>query len=139
MSQSLCFQGWLLTSIDFQFNGGEKVWFWGGALVLGRVVGISGLVLDFPNFDQTRSTMQLANIVHLIAASLFMMGTLGHIYLGTLGVAGAYDGMRTGLVDETWAKEHHPYWYEDVKSGKVTAEVVDTHAATRQPASGPAD
>ncbi|MBK7472228.1 MAG: formate dehydrogenase subunit gamma [Betaproteobacteria bacterium] len=122
-----------------KFNGGEKIWFWGGALVMGLTVGVSGLVLDFPNFDQTRSTMQLANIVHLIATTLFMLGTMGHIYLGTLGVAGAYDGMRTGLVDETWAKEHHPYWYEDVKSGKVTAEVVDTHAATRQPASGPAD
>ena len=122
-----------------KFNGGEKIWFWGGALVMGLTVGVSGLVLDFPNFDQTRSTMQLANIVHLIATTLFMLGTMGHIYLGTLGVAGAYDGMRTGQVDETWAKEHHPYWYEDVKSGKVKAEVIDTRAATRQPASGPAD
>lgn len=124
-----------------KFNGGEKVWFWGGALVLGLVVGISGLVLDFPNFDQTRSTMQLANIVHLIAASLFMMGTLGHIYLGTLGVAGAYDGMRTGVVDEQWAKEHHEYWYSDIKSGKVKADVAGAPApaSTRQPASGSAD
>ena len=50
-----------------------------------------------------------------------MLGGLGHIYMGTLGMAGAYDAMRTGYVDETWAKEHHEYWYNDVKSGKVPA------------------
>lgn len=122
-----------------KFNGGEKLWFWFGALALGLIIGISGLVLDFPNFDQTRSTMQLANIVHLIATSLFMMAGLGHIYLGTLGVAGAYDGMRTGVVDEAWAKEHHEYWYDDVKSGKVKAEIVDTRAISPQPVSGSAD
>lgn len=122
-----------------KFNGGEKVWFWGGALTLGLVVGLSGLVLDFPNFDQTRGTMQLANIVHLIATTLFMLGTMGHIYLGTLGVAGAYDAMRTGQVDETWAKEHHVYWYNDIKSGKIKAEVTGASAAAGQPASGSAD
>lgn len=122
-----------------KFNGGEKIWFWGGALVMGMSVGLSGLVLDFPNFDQTRSTMQLANIVHLIAATLFMLGTMGHIYLGTLGVAGAYDGMRTGQVDETWAKQHHPYWYEDIKSGKIKGGSETVRPAAGQPASGPAD
>jgi formate dehydrogenase subunit gamma len=122
-----------------KFNGGEKVWFWGGALTLGLVVSLSGLVLDFPNFDQTRGTMQLANIVHLIATTLFMLGTMGHIYLGTLGVAGAYDAMRTGVVDEEWAKEHHEYWYNDIKSGKIKAEVGSARAVAGQPASGAAD
>jgi formate dehydrogenase subunit gamma len=42
-----------------------------------------------------------------------------HIYLGTIGMRGAYDAMRHGYVDETWAKEHHQYWYDDVVSGKV--------------------
>jgi formate dehydrogenase subunit gamma len=31
---------------------------------------------------------------------------------------GAYQAMRTGYVDETWAKEHHEYWYEEVKAGR---------------------
>jgi formate dehydrogenase subunit gamma len=122
-----------------KFNGGEKVWFWGGALIVGLVVGLSGLVLDFPNFDQTRGTMQLANIVHLIATTLFMLGAMGHIYLGTLGVAGAYDGMRTGQVDETWAKQHHEYWYNDIKSGKVKTEITSVRPVAGQPVSGSAD
>ena len=122
-----------------KFNAGEKIWFWGGALAMGLIVSLSGLVLDFPNFDQTRATMQAANIIHLIAASLFMLGALGHIYLGTLGMAGAYDAMRTGVVDETWAKEHHRYWYEDVKSGKVDAGTGHEPTATRRPVSGSAD
>jgi formate dehydrogenase subunit gamma len=98
-----------------RFNMGEKLWFWGGLTLLGIVVGASGLVLDFPNFNQTRQTMQIANVIHSIGALLFIIGALGHIYMGTLGVAGAYDAMRTGYVDETWAKEHHEYWYNEVK------------------------
>jgi formate dehydrogenase subunit gamma len=39
--------------------------------------------------------------------------------MGTIGMEGAYRNMRDGYTDETWAKEHHQYWYEDVKSGKV--------------------
>jgi len=121
-----------------KFNAGEKLWFWGGALFLGLIVGASGLVMDFPNFDQTRATMQFANIVHLIAASLFLVFGMAHAYLGTLGMAGAYEGMKTGVVDEEWAREHHAYWYEDVKAGRVDAEV-PTITRTGQPVSGPAD
>ena len=106
-----------------KFNAGEKLWFWGGLMLLGLVVGASGLVLNFPNFGQTRATMQLANLVHLTGAVLFMLGALGHIYMGTLGMAGALDAMKTGVVDETWAKEHHELWYDDVKSGKVSANL----------------
>ena len=104
-----------------KFNAGEKLWFWGGLMTLGIVVGASGMVLNFPNFGQTRATMQLANLVHLTGAVMFMLGALGHIYMGTLGMAGALDAMKTGVVDEAWAKEHHDLWYDDVKSGKVPA------------------
>jgi len=111
-----------------KFNAGEKVWFWGGALLLGAVISVTGLVLDFPNFNQTRGTMQVSNIVHLIATTLFMMGAFAHIYIGTIGMRGAIDGMKTGYVDETWAKEHHEYWYNDIKAGRIPVE--DAGAAT---------
>jgi formate dehydrogenase subunit gamma len=45
-----------------------------------------------------------------------------HIYLGTIGMRGAYTAMRHGVVDEAWAEEHHAYWYEEVKAGKVPAQ-----------------
>jgi formate dehydrogenase subunit gamma len=102
-----------------RFNAGEKVWFWGGLMVLGIVVGVSGLILNFPNFGQTRSTMQLANLVHFAGSLLFMAGALGHIYMGTLGMAGAFQAMKTGYVDDSWAKEHHEIWYNDVVKGSV--------------------
>ena len=122
-----------------KFNAGEKLWFWGGVLTVGIVVSLSGLVLDFPNFDQTRATMQTANIVHLIGASLFIAFGMGHIYLGTLGVGGAYQAMKTGVVDEEWAREHHGYWYEDVKSGKVDAYVGEARPVSQPNATGVAD
>jgi formate dehydrogenase subunit gamma len=102
-----------------RFNAGEKAWFWGGLTVLGLIMTITGLILDFPNFQQTRGQMQLAWTWHAIAAVLFIMGAMGHIYIGTLGMEGAYKAMRTGRVDEAWAKEHHEYWYNDVKAGRI--------------------
>jgi len=46
----------------------------------------------------------------------------GHIYMGTIGMEGAYQGMKTGYVDETWAREHHELWYDDIKAGKIPAQ-----------------
>lgn len=101
-----------------RFNAGEKSWFWIGVTGLGVVVSVTGFILNFPNFDQGRELMQQANVIHGIAAVLFVAMSLGHIYMGTLGVEGAYESMRTGEVDETWAKEHHEYWYRDTVAGE---------------------
>jgi formate dehydrogenase subunit gamma len=100
-------------------NGGQKALFWAMAVGLGTTLCVTGLVLDFPNFGQTRQTMQIANIVHMMAGLLAVCLLAGHIYLGTIGMKGAYEAMRYGYVDETWAREHHQYWYDDVMSGKV--------------------
>ncbi len=47
---------------------------------------------------------------------------MGHIYIGTIGMEGSIDGMKTGYVDATWAKEHHELWYDDIKAGKIPAQ-----------------
>jgi formate dehydrogenase subunit gamma len=78
--------------------------------------------------------MQVANIIHLAGACLFIMAGLGHIYMGTIGMIGAYAAMKTGYVDETWAREHHLYWYEDVKAGRVAADV---EPSPKEPAAKP--
>jgi formate dehydrogenase subunit gamma len=101
-----------------KFNGGEKVWFWGGVVVLSIIVSWSGLVLLFPNFDQSRAVMQDAWIWHAAPALLYIAISFGHIYLGTIGLEGSYQAMRSGYVDETWAKEHHLYWYEEMKASQ---------------------
>jgi formate dehydrogenase subunit gamma len=62
--------------------------------------------------------MQYAWIWHASAAVLFISMSLFHIYMGTIGMEGAYRAMRDGVVDETWAKEHHSLWYDEVMSGK---------------------
>lgn len=100
-----------------RFNAGEKAWFWGGVTLLGIVVSVTGFILNFPNFEQGRALMQQANVIHAIAAVLFVTMSLGHIYLGTIGVEGAYESMRTGYVDEVWAREHHDLWYQDTVAG----------------------
>ena len=107
-----------------RFNAGEKAIFWAGVFVLGLVVVASGLVLDklVPGLMYDRGTMQLSHMVHAVAALLMMAMFLGHIYLGTIGMDGALDGMKTGYVDETWAKEHHSEWYQDIKAGRIPAQ-----------------
>ncbi len=104
-----------------RFNAGEKLVFWGGVLFLGIVVVGSGLVLDqlLPGLIYERSTMQIAHMVHAVATVLMMAMFIGHIYIGTIGMEGAYQGMKTGYVDETWAREHHEYWYDDIEAGRI--------------------
>jgi formate dehydrogenase subunit gamma len=107
-----------------RFNAGEKVVFWGGVMFLGLIIVGSGLVLDklVPGLIYERSTMQISHMIHAVAALLMMVMFIGHIYMGTIGMQGAYKAMRTGYVDETWAKEHHELWFDDVKSGKIPAQ-----------------
>ena len=123
-----------------RFNAGEKVVFWLGVVLFGLVVAASGLVLDrlMPGMDFTRGQMQVAHMVHNVSAVLMLAIMFGHIYIGSIGMRGAYTAMRRGYVDEAWAREHHAYWYEDIKAGRIPAErtrplavVHDTHESAR--------
>ena len=107
-----------------RFNAGEKVLFWGGVFVLGLIVVGSGLMLDklIPGLMYYRETMQISHMTHAAAAMLMMAMFLGHIYMGTIGMKGAYKAMETGYVDETWAKEHHQLWADDIAAGKIPAQ-----------------
>jgi formate dehydrogenase subunit gamma len=116
-----------------KFNAGEKMWFWFGVTLLGIIVSVTGLILDFPNFAQGRVAMQQAHVIHAVAAILFMAAFLGHLYMGTLGVEGAYESMRNGTVDETWAREHHEYWYKQVTGGRAQPAGATPSAAPASP------
>jgi len=107
-----------------RFNAGEKLLFWAGMLGLGLIVVGSGLVMDklLPGLVYERGTMQIAHVIHAVATVLMTAMMLGHIYMGTVGMEGAYQGMKTGYVDETWAREHHELWYDDIKAGKIPAQ-----------------
>jgi len=108
------------------FNAGEKTWFWGGVALLGLVMSVTGLVLDFA-VGQTRYVMQVANVLHVGAAALYMAAAMGHAYIGTWGTPGAYEAMRYGTVDENWAKAHHRLWYEQMKTGVPPGMDQDGH------------
>jgi len=116
-----------------KFNGGEKALFWIVVVFLCTILSATGLVLNFPNWNQSREVMAIANILHGLAAILAMAAASMHIYLGTVGQVGAFKAMKTGYVDETWAKEHHPLWYDDVKAGKRPEKIV---APSAQPVAG---
>jgi formate dehydrogenase subunit gamma len=116
-----------------RFNAGEKMVYWAGLLGLGAAVSVTGLILDFPNWNQVREAMQVANVIHAMAAVLFICLIMGHAYLGTIGMQGAFKAMHDGYVDEQWAKEHHLLWYEEVKAGKRPERIIPAGA---QPAAG---
>jgi len=115
-----------------RFNAGEKVVFWIVLVLLSTILVLSGLVLVFPNFDQTRSTMQWANVVHVVTAYGAIALALVHIYLGTIGQIGSYRAMRYGYVDESWAQHHHERWYRAVAEGRVPQKFVDPKAVPRE-------
>jgi formate dehydrogenase subunit gamma len=100
-----------------RFNAGQKMIYW--IVVLGgSAVAISGYILMFPFYGTGIAGMQLAQIVHGVVAVLFVAVMLAHIYIGTLGMEGAFEAMGSGEVDVNWAKEHHSLWFEQEMSGE---------------------
>jgi formate dehydrogenase subunit gamma len=94
-----------------RFNAGEKLVFW-LALAGGIAVIVSGYLLIFPFYVTNIFGMQIAQGVHAVIALLFIALILGHIYIGTVGMEGAFQAMAQGTVDLNWAKEHHSLWLE---------------------------
>ena len=92
-----------------RFNPGEKAVYW-LSFAAGLLVSASGFVLLFPFFGTNIADMQIAQAVHAVVAVLFVALILGHIYIGTLGIEGAFEAMGSGEVDLNWAKEHHDVW-----------------------------
>jgi formate dehydrogenase subunit gamma len=105
-----------------KYNAGEKSWFW-WAIVAGLALSVSGLALLFPSVLADRAAEQFANLVHAATAMGFIAFGIGHMYLGTIGMEGALEGMTTGAVDENWAEEHHDLWWAEHKSQATTDPV----------------
>ena len=112
-----------------RFNAGEKLVFW-GALGAGAAVSVSGYLLLFPFYVTDIAGMQVAQVVHAVIAVLFVALILGHIYIGTLGMEGAFKAMWTGEVDLNWAKEHHDLWLEDLLARDRPAAARPSRSAT---------
>jgi formate dehydrogenase subunit gamma len=116
----------------YRFNAGQKTIYW--IVVLGgTAVAVSGYVLMFPFYGTDIHTMQSAEIVHGIVAMLLVAAMLGHIYIGTIGMEGAFEAMGTGTVDLNWAKEHHRLWLDEEMARTGPNE------SQRQPALRPAE
>ena len=100
-----------------RFNGGQKLVYW--IVVLGgAAMAVSGYALIFPFYGTSIATMQSAEIVHGIVAVLFVAAMIAHIYIGTIGMEGAFEAMGSGTVDLNWAKEHHSLWLEEEAAAK---------------------
>ncbi len=120
-----------------KFNAGQKLIFW-SVIILGASISASGLALLFPfelnmfaatfaklndfgisaalGLGELRTTlapheeMQYAQLWHAIVSFVLMAIILAHIYIGSVGMEGAYDAMGTGEVELQWAREHHSIW-----------------------------
>ncbi len=118
-----------------KFNAGQKILFW-LVVLSGISISFTGIGLLFPftievfggtfaalnliGFDlptdlSPMAEMQLTQLWHVILSLVMIAVILAHIYIGWLGMEGAYDAMGNGYVDENWAQEHHPLWVEDNK------------------------
>ncbi|WP_394177383.1 formate dehydrogenase subunit gamma [Yoonia maritima] len=132
-----------------KFNAGQKVIFW-SVILLGGSISISGLSLLFPfelpMFAKTfahmndfgvsqllgfgtlptdlspQEEMQYAQLWHAIVGFVLMAIILAHIYIGSVGMEGAFDAMGTGEVEEQWAREHHSLWVDEVKAKEAQSQ-----------------
>jgi formate dehydrogenase subunit gamma len=96
----------------YRFNAGQKMIYW-IVVIGGGASAVTGYLLLFPFYATGIEGMQLAQIVHAVVAMLFIAAMLAHIYIGTIGMEGAFEAMGDGTVDVNWAKEHHRLWLEE--------------------------
>jgi formate dehydrogenase subunit gamma len=126
----------------WKFNAGQKILFW--LVILGGVsVTLSGLALLFPfrfhwfsgtfavlnvfGFDLPTNLTplaetQLSQLWHAAVGLMFIALIVAHIYLGTIGMEGAFESMASGNVDANWAKEHHPLWAETLDERSAASD-----------------
>lgn len=99
-----------------KFNAGQKVIFW--TVVLGgAALSYTGIMLLFPAEAGSFVNWQFYQTLHALTAAVLSAIVIAHIYIGSVGMEGAFDAMGSGEVDENWAKEHHKLWVEEVKAG----------------------
>jgi formate dehydrogenase subunit gamma len=115
----------------YKFNAGQKLIFW-AVVLLGALLSVSGLLLLFPLWWADLHETQLAQLGHAVLAMFMIAVIIAHIYIGTLGMEGAFSAMGTGLVDENWAREHHGLWVAEMKGEPPPT---DDHAP-REPVGG---
>ncbi|MBE0702580.1 MAG: formate dehydrogenase subunit gamma [Afipia sp.] len=116
----------------YRFNAGQKAIYW---IVVfgGGAVAVTGYQLMFPFYVTGIEGMQLAQIVHAVVSVLFVAVMLAHIYIGTIGMEGAFEAMGEGTVDLNWAKEHHSLWLEEESARR------GVNTAHHHPSSTPAE
>jgi formate dehydrogenase subunit gamma len=113
----------------YRFNAGQKAIYW-IVVIGGAAVAVTGYELMFPFYLSGIEGMQLAQIVHSIVAVLFVAAMLAHIYIGTIGMEGAFEAMGVGTVDVNWAREHHSLWLEEQDARTGTNDTQPQPAAT---------
>ncbi len=103
-----------------KFNAGQKLIFWAAFLGGGTMV-LSGVALMFPfmllGLEGTAWTM----LVHALLGVAMIAIFIGHIYIGTVGMQGAFWAMWGGDVDRNWAKEHHDLWLAEIEGREERA------------------
>jgi len=116
----------------YRFNAGQKGIYW-LQMLAGTAMAITGYLLMFPFYGTGIASMQTAEVFHGIIAMLFIALMLAHIYIGTMGMEGAFEAMGTGEVDVNWAKQHHRLWLEQ------EAARTGPNESQRQPLATPAE
>src|SRR5713101_1182205 len=112
-----------------RFNAGQKAIYW-IVIIGGTAVAVTGYLLMFPFYGTDIAGMQLAQMVHAVVAVLFIAAMLAHIYIGTIGMEGAFEAMGSGTVDINWAKEHHSLWLKEQNAPTDANEARSQPAAT---------
>ena len=104
-----------------KFNAGQKVIFW-SVTIGGAALSFTGVMLLFPELAGSEANWQLYQIIHGLVAAALTAIVIAHIYIGSVGMEGAFDAMGSGEVDLNWAKEHHSLWVEDVKGNEPQSD-----------------
>jgi formate dehydrogenase subunit gamma len=110
-----------------KFNPGQKLYFWGMAVLL-VVLLLTGILIWDAYFATLTSieTQRWAVLIHSIAAVLAILAFIIHVHMATWE-AGSVRAMIVGTVTVGWAWKHHRRWLRET----VAAGGKDLNTPTR--------
>ena len=109
-----------------RFNAGQKLIFW-SVILGGTAMAVTGILMLFPFSFADVNGMQWAQYFHATIGVILIAILIAHIYIGSLGMEGAYDAMGSGEVDLAWARNHHRLWVEEEQARTASGPQTGGH------------
>ena len=111
--QKIIFWSVILGGFSLSFSGIAMIWPYEFQPWAGTFAFLNNFGFNLPAITSELQEVQLSVLWHSIMSMVMIVIVIAHIYIGSVGMEGAFEAVSSGQVDINWAKEHHSLWVEE--------------------------